>query len=202
MSGPAVAPVVADGLVVGDPAGAGPRTVSLSLQPGLTWVRGGEGTGKTTLIRLLAGDDAPRSGRVVRSVAPVLRPDASGAADDAIVARDWLARLRPRCPDWDAQAQAALIERFGLSDHADKPLFMLSAGSRRKVALVAAFASRAPVVLLDGPHAALDARSRDLLTGLLREAARARVQAWAVADHELPDGLPASECVAVLDLGD
>ena len=52
-----------------------------------------------------------------------------------------------------------LIQAFELTPHLEKPLYMLSTGSKRKVWLAAAFASGAAVTLLDQPFAALDKAS-------------------------------------------
>ena len=66
---------------------------------------------------------------------------------------------------------------------------MLSAGSRRKLGLVAAAASDARLTLLDQPYAALDARSARLLSELLAEAAQDPHRAWVLADYALPAAL-------------
>ena len=96
---------------------------------------------------------------------------------------------RPRFPHWDRGAEVALVEAFGLAEHIDKPLFMLSTGSRRKVGLVGAASARAALTLLDAPFAALDQPSIALLTELLVEAAGLRDRAWVLADYALPAGL-------------
>ena len=95
-----------------------------------------------------------------------------------------------------------LLQGFGLVEHLDKTLHMLSTGSRRKVALAAAFACGARLTLLEKPCAALDARSRGLLAELLQEAAGDDRRAWVLADYELPAALAGVELAATLDLGD
>jgi heme ABC exporter ATP-binding subunit CcmA len=59
----------------------------------------------------------------------------------------------------------------------------LSAGQRRRVALAAVVARRPELWLLDEPHAGLDAEHRDLLDGLVRDAA-ARGATVLIASHE------------------
>lgn len=155
------------------------------IAPGLTLLRGGEGRSKTRLLRQLAGE----------------RPAA--AEHDAVVAQAWLDQRRQRfASSWRAAVAAALIEGFGLAEHMAKPLFMLSAGSRRKVGLVAAAASGAALTLLDTPYAALDARSGRLLSELLAEAAEGTDRAWVLAGYELPVALAGVRLAGLIDLGD
>jgi len=166
------------------------------IAPGLTLLRGGEGRGKTRLLHQLASE----------------RPDdcffehPADAGHDAVVAQAWLAHLQQRfAASWQPAVAAALIEGFGLAEHMAKPLFMLSAGSRRKVGLVAAAASGAALTLLDTPYAALDARSSRLLSELLTEAAtltEGSGRAWVLADYELPAALAGLRLAGLIDLGD
>ena len=81
-------------------------------------------------------------------------------------------------------------------------MFQWSAGSRRKLGLVAAFAGGAPVTLLDTPYAALDLASCQVLSELLLEAAGHPARAWVVADGELPAALHAAPLSTLVDLGD
>lgn len=185
-------------------AGAAPLfdALSFALAPGLTLIRGGDGRGKTTLLRLLAGELAPSGGRLERSAGSIWHGMPLAADCDASVAADWLAAQRARHPEWDAAVEAALVDALALAEHLGKPLHMLSAGSRRKVGLVGAAASGASLTLLDTPYAALDARSARVLTGLLSEAAVQTGRAWVLADYAPPAGLAAAALAAVIELGD
>ncbi len=174
--------------------------LSFAVGPGLTLVRGGEGRGKTTLLRLLAGQRAPDGGALARHAATVYGADPSDPADEGVVARAWLDARRASLPAWDPGLAEALIDDLALGEHIDKPLYMLSTGSRRKVGLVAAFAGGADLALLDMPYAALDSPSRAVLTELLDEAAEHPRRAFVVADYEVPDALAGRG--AVIDLGD
>ncbi len=173
--------------------------LGFTLRPGLTLVRGGEGRGKTTLLRLLAGELTPGSGTLVRPAGRAFLPQPSDPACDAQVARDWLAA---QLDGVDVARAVPLVEAFGLAPHIDKPMFMLSTGSRRKVGLVAAALAGARLTLLDQPYAALDARSCRLVTELLAEAAASSERCWVVADHERPSWLDGIELAGVVDLGD
>src|SRR4029453_17895190 len=119
---------------------------------------GPNGAGKTTTIRLLLGLHRPSAGRgelfgvdawrdpvtAHRRVAyvagePFLWPALTGAETLA-----YLARLRGGT---DAAYRDALVERFQLDT--DKKVRALSKGNRQKVQLIAAFASRADLLILD-----------------------------------------------------
>lgn len=176
--------------------------LSFTVGPGLTWVRGGDGRGKSTLLRLLAGRLAPTAGTLQRPAVPTWFEDPADPAEDATVARAWLEARRAAQPGWDAAQAAQLADAFGLGEHLDKPLYMLSTGSRRKVGWVGAAASGAPLTLVDMPFAALDAPSVRRLTALFVDAAAARRRAWVVADHELPAALAGVALAAWVDLGD
>ena len=101
-----------------------------TLPPGLVAVIGDERTGKTTLLRRLAGEGpgAPDG----------LWLDLALPGDDQRLPADVWADLRVRYPSWNDTLHADLVEALGLTPHAHKPLYMHSTGSRRKLGLVAA----------------------------------------------------------------
>lgn len=177
------------------------RDCSFVLHPGLTLVRGGDGRGKTTLLRLLAGDLVPTHGTLSGLAGPVVGA-AGPEADDPTPVADWLAQRAARGPAWDAPRQRALEPALGLTPHLGKSCLMLSTGTRRKLGLLAAFAAGAPVTLLDTPFAALDAPSRACLATLLAEAAGHPARAWVLADTEQPAALAGVAFAATVDLGD
>ena len=158
-------------------------------------VRGPNGAGKSTLLRALAGlvpvvagdatvlgVDLRRDPRRVRPLVGLLG-HGTGLYDDLTVldnARFW-ARAAGR---GSAEAEAAL-GRLGVTGRLlDVPVGRLSAGQRRRVAVAAVAARRPALWLLDEPHAGLDAAGRDLLDGLVREAA-AEGATVVLASHEL-----------------
>lgn len=173
--------------------------LSLRLPPGVSAVHGDESCGKTTLLRLLAGElPVERGSLVLRGTHLATHPDAYRAlvfrteprsdALDAISARTWFSTLAARRPNFDTIAAQRLSSGFALDPHIDKPMHMLSAGSRRKVWLSAAFAAGAALTLIDEPFAALDMNSIRFLRSLLEEASQHTGRAWLLADHTLPDG--------------
>jgi ABC-type multidrug transport system ATPase subunit len=176
--------------------------LSFVVRPGLTLVRGGDGAGKSTLLRLMADVLAPDAGTLHRLAGAPFLADPTHAADDPLTVRAWLAAHRAARAGWDEAIERTLIDGFSLGEHVDKGLFMLSTGSRRKAGLVAAFASGAPLVLLDTPFAGLDGPSRALLGELLAEGAASADRGWVVADYELPAPLTAERLSGVIELGE
>jgi ABC-type transport system involved in cytochrome c biogenesis ATPase subunit len=178
------------------------KDLSFSIGPGLTLVRGGEGRGKSTLLRLLAGTAVASTGRLCRVARTTFLENPADPAHDALAASAWLESLRAHLPAWDAPAAHSAAQEFDLKEHIDKPMFMLSTGSRRKVGLVGAVASGAELTLIDTPFAALDAASCRCLIQLLTQAAASTRRAWVVADYELPVGLAGVPLAGLIDLGD
>jgi ABC-type multidrug transport system ATPase subunit len=163
-------------------------SVSFILPAGVSWLGGDEGTGKTTLLRLLAGELTPQAAAVHASGA-VFWVDPRADACDALTPGQCFDRVAQQHPALDRALLAELVAEFDLAQHAAKRLDMLSTGSRRKVWLAAAFAAGAPVTLLDQPFAALDKPSMRLVTELLQEASTQPARAWLVADYEPPRGV-------------
>jgi len=173
--------------------------LNLEIGPGLTAVYGDESCGKSSLLRLLAGDIAPQSGAIYLAGVPAhavaLRQacywtDMGSNAHDTSSARSYFAGLGERYPAWNASALEALVSGLGLSEHVDKPLYMLSTGSKRKVWLAAAFSSGARVVLIDTPFAALDRGSVTCVREWLERAAQSTNSACVIADYQAPSALP------------
>lgn len=170
--------------------------------PGLSLVLGGDGRGKTSLLCLMAGVLAPQAGRLHRASASVLMVPGHPEADQSCTARDWLQAQARRLPAWQSDQADRLVAAFALGEHLHKSLFMLSAGTHRKLWLVVAFAGGAELTLMDMPFAALDARSREALAACLMQVAADTRRAWVVADAEWPPGLADVPLATRIDLGD
>lgn len=181
-----------------------------SVPPGVTLVRGGDGAGKTTLLRLIAGvlpaqgGELRVNGAALRGQAPAYRrqvfwADPRSEVHDPITPSDWFKSLRRLHPGLDGRVLDDLVDGFDLAPHLDKPLYMLSTGSKRKVWLTGGFASGAALTLLDEPFAALDKGSIDRVLELLHEAADHPTRAWVIAGYEAPGDV---RLASVIDLGD
>ncbi|WP_416904536.1 ATP-binding cassette domain-containing protein [Micromonospora echinospora] len=125
---------------------------------------GPNGAGKSTTIRMILGLARPTSGRAwianadAVDVAAAHRLIAYVPADVALWPRmtgaevlDLFGRIGPGV---DTVYRDELVERFALD--VSKPAGTYSTGNRQKIALVAAFATRAPLLVLDEPTSGLD----------------------------------------------
>ncbi len=172
--------------------------LTASVSSGVSLLRGGDGSGKTTLIRLLAGALEPQAGNLSINGAQLSREPkryreqlfwADHAADafEQICALQYFELQRASYPNFleqDAPFLLELIAGLGLQPHIAKPMYMLSTGTKRKVWLTAAFSAQAAVILLDDPFAALDQGSVRFVIDQLKRAARHRTQAIIVSHYE------------------
>jgi ABC-type multidrug transport system ATPase subunit len=107
------------------------------------------------------------------------------------VGLEWLRNCAGQFANWDLSLAEDLVEAFNLELHIEKPLYMYSLGSARKLLLVAAFASNVDLTLLHHPFAALDGASSLVLADLLSETSTHPTRAWVIADFERPQLLRA-----------
>ena len=162
------------------------RDLSVALAPGeLLRVRGGNGTGKSTLLRLLAGCALPDRGAVRTSGRVGYLPQLARALPPVTAAR-LLDLLSGHAEPADPSLVAHLATR------ADE----LSGGTARRLLLDAVLALPAPVLVLDEPTSGLDTEGVDRLAEVLRDRLAAG-GAVVVAEHR---PLPLAGG-AVLDLG-
>lgn len=184
--------------------------LTLAIPAGVTIIRGGDGCGKTSLIRLLAGEQKAQSGQLsINGIRldqqaeqykqQVYYVDPRTEAFDQMTVPDYFASVRARFPGFDDAALPALIEGLSLTPHVEKKLFMLSTGSKRKVYLAGAFAAGAVVNLLDDPFASLDRSSINFVCEVLARAAGQGTQAWIASFYETPTEIPTTK---IVDLGD
>ena len=158
------------------------------LSPGLVAVTGDERTGKTTFLRRLSGDLPALPGEAAHPDAQWL--DLGLPTQDQHSAQQVWAALREHSPRWHAGLHQDLVDALDLDAHQNKQLFMLSTGSRRKVALVGLLACGATVTCLDQPYAALDMASIKVIRSFLHDMAEHASRSWVVADYEADPLLP------------
>lgn len=183
--------------------------LDFSVPAGVAMVLGDDGRGKTTLMRLLAGERRSTTGQLfvngisLDDQAAAYRQrifwiDPKTEVFDQLAVADFFALQRASWETFNDTQLATCIGDFDLTEHLHKQLFMLSTGSKRKVWLAAAFASGAPVTLLDMPFAAVDKASGSVIVRLLQHAAGQLDRVCIVADYEAPEDVPLS---TVIDLG-
>ncbi|MEW5771605.1 MAG: cytochrome c biogenesis heme-transporting ATPase CcmA [Pseudomonadota bacterium] len=144
-------------------------------------VQGGNGQGKTSLLRLLTGLARPEDGEVRWRGEPIGRQreryhaemmylgHANGVKDDLDPVENlrFAEGLQGRALD-DARAISTL-ERLGLSRCLDLPCRVLSFGQRRRVALAALLLAGATLWILDEPLTGLDVHAVAMMEGLIRD---------------------------------
>ena len=156
--------------------------VDLMIRPGrVTAVVGPNGAGKTTLIKCVLGLARPDAGTITVDGAPVT-PD--GQYRSAIGYMPQIARFPENLTAADlldmmrdlrgvAARDEELIESLGLREHLDKPLRVLSGGTRQKVNAALAFLFAPSVLILDEPTSGLDPVSSGIMKDkILAERAR------------------------------
>jgi ABC-type multidrug transport system ATPase subunit len=147
-------------------------------------VVGGNGTGKSTLLRIAAGCTAPGAGSVTGRPPVVGFLPGRVPASPRMPVRAYLSHLAavhgvPRAAA--AERVSALLDELGFTGDADAPVAQLSSGNVQKVGLVQALSCDAGLVVLDEPWSALDARAAAVLDRLVQ--AQAQRAALLVADH-------------------
>jgi daunorubicin resistance ABC transporter ATP-binding subunit len=144
---------------------------------------GPNGAGKTTVVRVLAtvlrpdGGRAEVLGRDVVREADAVRRRIGLAGQNAAVDPNLTGRENLRMVGMLGQMQRAdvmpradeLLDRFGLSDAANRPLRTYSGGMRRRLDVAASLMPRPPVLFLDEPTTGLDLPSREELWDMIRE---------------------------------
>ena len=152
-----------------------------------------ENTGKSTLLRVLAGITSPDTGDVWVDGHSMVNAPASAKARLAYVPSECsaepgqtgLAFLREAALAKGSEPDGrvlALAGRLGLEAHLDKQFFQMSTGTRRKVYLAAAAIGAPAVVLADGPTDGLDRQARMALADQFVEWSQDRVVLFATHD--------------------
>lgn len=189
--------------------------VSLRINAGeFLTLLGPSGCGKTTLLRLIAGFEAPTAGTVwidgedVTALAPQHRPVNQVFQSYALfphltVAENVGFGLRmERMPAAEAAVRVHetldLVSLGGLD--ARRP-HELSGGQRQRVALARALAPRPPVLLLDEPLSALDARLRQAMQLELKRLQRQVGTTFVLVTHDQEEALTMSDRIALIHRG-
>jgi heme exporter protein A len=143
-------------------------------------IQGGNGHGKTSLLRLLTGLSQPASGEVHWRGMPLdeVREDyhremayighLNGIKDDLTPVENVQLAARLNGRTQDAGDTERILTELGLGSRLDLPCRVLSFGQRRRVALAALLGTPALLWILDEPFTGLDAHGIALLEGRIR----------------------------------
>lgn len=170
--------LVADGLACQRGGKLLLEAVDWSLEPGdALLLKGANGSGKSSLLRLVAGFLRPAAGSLAHAGQSVfadlphwrtrlhLIGYQDGLKPSLTVVENLAATTAILGYGTDRLADA--LERFGLVDLAATPARFLSSGQRRRTGLARLVAAPRPIWLLDEPGTGLDARNRSRLEHLI-----------------------------------
>lgn len=197
------------------------ENVSIDVEAGafLTIV-GASGCGKSTFLRLILGQEAPSSGKILLDGSP-LPPEPS--ADRGVVfqrysvfphltarrnlliaadlgAKSWFwGRARGATRRRAREAADILLERVGLSHAADKYPAQLSGGMQQRLAVAQALMKEPRILLLDEPFGALDPGVRNDIHDLMLEIWRERGTTVLMVTHDLKEAFKLGTRLIVFD---
>ncbi|MEU6484920.1 ATP-binding cassette domain-containing protein [Streptomyces sp. NPDC046887] len=191
------------------------KGVGLSVEAGTVYgVLGPNGAGKTTMVRMLATLLRPDAGSaqvvgydVVTQAHEVRRriglTGQYAALDGELTGRENLVLLGTLMHLGRKRARSRaeeLLERFDLTDAADRPVRTYSGGMRRRLDLGASLIASPPVVFLDEPTTGLDLVSRTALWDMVREQVAGGVTILLTTQY-LEEADQLADRVAVIDQG-
>ena len=169
---------------------------------------GPSGCGKTTLLRLVAGLEAPSSGRVLVGGRPVTGP----GPDRAVVfqqfalfpwktVRDNIA-FGLKCMGVPRRAREEVVRRYlalmGMSGTEDSFPHQLSGGMQQRVAIARSYAIDPGVLLMDEPFGALDAQTRTVMQEELIRISRVNPRTVLFVTHSVEEAVYLADRVVVL----
>lgn len=128
------------------------------------------GTGKTTLLRMLVGTEEPDTGTVTRANNIVVRylPQTPDFHKDTTVLEAVMEGNRTHENEWSLESDAkTMLQRLGIADY-DMKVDTMSGGQRKRVALANTLLSKADILVLDEPTNHLDSTMADWLEDYLK----------------------------------
>ena len=189
--------------------------VSLEISSGELFVLlGASGSGKSTILRLIAGLTEPDSGRIllagrdVSAVPPQHRGTGFVFQNYSIFRHMSVAdnvefglRIRRQPRAERARRRDELLDLVGMSGFASRYPEELSGGQQQRVALARALAYGPGVLLLDEPFGALDVKTRVQLRRSLREIQQRLRLTMILVTHDQEEAFDVADRVGVIERG-
>ncbi len=159
---------------------------------------GGNGCGKTTLLRCLAGVLSPQRGHIKNklAVSQALLPQDPKALLVCDSVREELMEWASRC-DYDEQAAHAMAQRFGLCEQLNRHPFDLSGGQQQKLAIAKLLLAQPRLLFLDEPTKGLDPASSADLSRIVKALA-AEGKTIVLVTHDLDFAFATADEVSML----
>ena len=149
----------------------------------ISCVQGPSGCGKTTLLRLIAGLEAPDSGEIRgadgKKISAVFQENR--LLENLTAEKNILLTARPGFTRTDARK---LLDELGLSDTAQRRTCELSGGMQRRVAVARALAADYELLLLDEPLTGLDDDARLRVLRRIQADLNGRTAIWITHDPD------------------
>lgn len=182
------------------------RDLDLDVAPGeFLAVIGRSGTGKTTLLRLLAGLESVQQGQLLQNSAPLRGLNRCARLmfqDGRLLPWDRVAgNVGLGLPAQRSDRIAWALERVGLADRAHDWPATLSGGQRQRVALARALAAEPGLLLLDEPLGALDALTRIEMQSLVEATWLEAGSTAVLITHDVEEAVTLADRVVVLEGG-
>lgn len=205
--------LAAEGISVRFGATAAVDDVSLEVAPGeVVAVLGASGSGKSSLLRAIAGLEPLAAGRVSwdgedLDGVPVHRRGfvvmfQDGQLFPHLSVGGNVGYALYRLPSAMRRTRVAeLLEIVGLDGYAERPITALSGGEAQRVALARSLAAEPRLLMLDEPLSSLDAGLREHLTGVLGAALRTTATPALYVTHDQDEAFAIADRVAVLSAG-
>lgn len=188
--------------------------LDLDLRPGeITAITGNSGTGKTTLLRIVAGLETPQGGEIYLDERPLLSADRGSVPPEkrgiSLMFQDLA--LFPHLTVWENARFGArdtpetetmvLLALTDLKVLRDRYPHQLSGGQRQRLALVRALSGRPGYILLDEPFNNLDRRLIETLCREFRNLMKARGVGALVVTHEKDQAYLLADRIGFLEKG-
>jgi nitrate/nitrite transport system ATP-binding protein len=174
---------------------------------------GHSGCGKTTILNILAGLDAPDTGAVIVGSEEITGP----SLDRAVIFQShallpWLSAIgniafavRSRWPKWTSETVRAQCQRFidlvGLSGAEHKKPSQLSGGMKQRVGIARALAIQPKMLLMDEPFSALDALTRGVLQDEVLRLCAATHQTVFMITHDVDEAILLADRIILMTNG-
>ncbi|MBD2200473.1 MULTISPECIES: ATP-binding cassette domain-containing protein [Calothrix] len=188
------------------------QDIDLEIQPGeFVAIVGRSGCGKSTMLRLIAGLDAPTGGGVFLNDQHShhrINPDIRMMFQDArllpwqkVLANVELGLLGANSKVLAKQTALHVLRSVGLEDRAQEWPSVLSGGQRQRVALARALASSPKLLLLDEPLGALDALTRIEMQQLLEQLWQDQGFTSLLITHDVEEAVVLADRVLLIENG-